>query len=253
MFQPASLTPHQVINDLASLSSDLITVAAYGLFLPSGMLDLFPLGVLNVHPSLLPKYRGPSPVASAILDGAPITGVTIMKIDEGMDSGPVIARREAPIERHENAEELTARLFQIGASLLVEVLPRWAQGQIHAQPQDESQATATNRISKEDGEINWGLSASLIARQVRAYQPWPGVFTRWRGGLLKIVESVAIDRESAEESRAGLVVALRNGSVGINCGYEVLEVRQLQLEGRRAVGVREFVQGHPDFVESRLG
>jgi methionyl-tRNA formyltransferase len=253
VFQPASLRPTRALDSLASLSPDLIVVAAYGLYLPAGMLELPPLGALNIHPSLLPKYRGPSPVASAILEGASVTGVTIMKIDEDMDSGAVVASRETPIGPDENAEELTARLFHEGASLLVEVLPRWAQGQIQAQPQDDSQATVTKRLSKEDGEIDWQLDANAIERQVRAYQPWPGSFTRWSGRLLKIVEAVAVEREIEEESGPGLVVVLPSGTVAIACGEGALEVSQLQLEGRKPVGALDFVQGHTDFVGSTLG
>ena len=253
VFQPASLRPPQALDSLASLSPDLIVVAAYGLFLPVGMLELPPSGTLNVHPSLLPKYRGPSPVASAILEGASVTGVTIMKIDEGMDSGPVIAQRETTIDPHENNEQLTARLFQMGASLLVEVLPGWTQGQIQVRPQEDSRATITKRLSKEDGEIDWRQSADLIARQVRAYQPWPGSFTRWSGKLLRIVGAAAVDREVEEKWRPGLVVALSSGSVAIACGEGLLEVGQVQLEGRSTVAAPEFVLGHSDFVGSTLG
>ena len=252
--QPASLRPPQVQGELASYSPDVIAVAAYGLFLPPATLQMPRLGCLNVHPSLLPRYRGPSPVASAILSGDSVTGATIMKIDEGMDAGPILARRETTIGPQEDAEELTMRLFQLGASLLVEVLPAWAQGQIQACPQDDSQATTTRRLSKEDGEIDWGLDAAHIARRVRAYHPWPGSFTRWGGKLLKVVEAAAVGPpDTATSSPPGQVVSLSDGGLGIATGEGVLAVRRLQMEGRRAVEAGEFLRGYPAFVGSALG
>ena len=251
--QPASLRPPQVQEELASHSPDVIAVAAYGLFLPAGTLEMPPLGCLNVHPSLLPRYRGPSPVASAILDGGPVTGVTVMKIDEGMDTGPIVARRETTIVPKESAQELTLRLFQMGASLLVEVLPAWERGEIQPCPQDDSQAAVTRRLSREDGEIDWGLDAVRIARQVRAYQPWPGSFTRWRGRLLKVIDASATESPDATPSPPGSVVSLPDRGIGIATGDGVLAVRRLQLEGRRVVDTAEFVQGYPDLVGSTVG
>lgn len=248
VYQPPSLRAPEVQDELASLSPDVIVVAAYGLFLPPGTLEMPPLGCLNVHPSLLPRYRGASPVASAILSGDSVTGVTVMKIGEQMDAGPVLASREAAIGPEENAEELTVRLFETGASLLVEVLPEWEQGRLEARPQNESEATVTRRLSREDGEIAWGLDAAHIARQVRAYHPWPGSFTRWGDRLLKVVEASAVDSQDEASSPPGTVVSLPDGGVGIATGEGLLAVRRLQLAGRQVGEAGEFVQGHPDFV-----
>ncbi len=253
VFQPASLRPQRVQNKLVCLSPDVIVVAAYGLFLPPETLNLPPLGCLNIHPSLLPKYRGPSPVASAVLNGDQITGVTVMKQDEGWDTGPIVAQREAVIGPHETTEDLTARLFEMGASLLVEVLPRWAEGQVQARPQDEADATVTRRLSREDGEIDWGLGALRIARQVRAHHPWPGSFTRWGGKLLKVVDAAAVEPHPGGPSPPGLVVSLPEGGLEIATGDGVLEVSRLQLEGRKAVSAREFVAGYGDFVGATVG
>ena len=253
VFQPTSLRrDKEARQQLVSLSPDVIVVAAYGLFLPSDTLNLPRLGCLNVHPSLLPRYRGPSPVVSAILNGDAITGVTIMKLDEGMDSGPIVIQRQTPIGADETTGELTARLFQMGAELLVEVLPGWELGEVQAQPQDESEATVTSRLTKESGEIEWSRPAAYIARHVRAYRPWPGSFTHWRGKSLKVIEASAVESEAEPSTSPGRVTSLPDG-VGVVTGSGVLELRTVQLEGRRAISGRDFVRGYRDFLGSEMG
>ena len=250
--QPASLrTDDSARQGLASLSPDLIVVAAYGLFLPADVLALPRLGCLNLHPSLLPRYRGPSPVASAILSGDAVTGVTIIRLDEGMDSGPVVAQRETPLQAEEMARDLTARLFLMGAELLLEVLPGWQHGEISTQPQDHSAATVTKRLAKEDGELDWSREATYIARQVRAYDPWPGTFTSWRGKTLKVLEATVTEQQNVSEP-PGSVVQLTEG-VGVVTGQGVLGLRRLQLEGKRPATGPEFARGHRDFVGSTVG
>ena len=254
VFQPASLRRDAAATDeLRSLSADVLVVAAYGLFLPKAALAGPALGALNVHPSLLPKYRGPSPVASAILSGDSATGVTIMQVDEGIDSGPIVAQRESAIGHDETAEDLTLRLFQEGGNLLVEVLPRWARGEIEAQAQDEGAATTTSRLQREDGRIDWSDPAVEIALQVRAFHPWPGSHTSWRGRSLKIVAATVWEGSEHPPAAPGEVVSLADGGVGAGTGLGLLRLRRVQVEGRRAVDALEFVQGHRDFVGSRLG
>ena len=253
VLQPTSLRPKEVEAEMSSLGPEVLVVAAYGRIIPSNILSVPPLGSLNVHPSILPRYRGPSPVSSAILSGETVTGVTIMVIGAGVDSGPVLGHRETPVGPTETAEELTTRLFEMGASLLVEVLPVWAEGRIQARPQDESQATLTRRLTKEDGEIAWSLSAVNIARQVRAYYPWPGSYTRWKGTLVKIVAAHALERTEGTPLPQGAAVSLAGSGLGVATGEGVLAVSRLQLQGRRAVGAREFLQGYPDFVGATLG
>ncbi len=252
VLQPPSLKRAEAQEELAELAPDVIVVAAYGLFLPKTTLDLPPLGCLNVHPSLLPKYRGPSPVAAAILSGDADTGVTIIQLDEGMDSGPILAQRETAIGAEEDGIGLTAQLFGMGAELMVETLPEWAKGRIAAAPQDDAAATTTKLLKREDGEIDWGQDAARIARQLRAYQPWPGVFTRWSGKLLKIVEATEVV-EYATDAPPGQVIALPSGGLGISTAHGTLEVRRLQLEGSRASDATEFLQGHADIVGAVLG
>lgn len=253
VFQPTSLRRDAAARaQLAALEPHLIVVAAYGLFLPPDTLRLPPLGALNIHPSLLPRYRGPSPVAAAILADDAATGVTVIQLDEGMDSGPILAQYETPICAAETADTLTARLFEMGAALLADVLPKWRSGDIAPAPQDESGATITRLLSREDGAIDWHMTAAQIARQARAYHPWPGSFTHWRGRLLKVLKCSPL--QSDADSPPGRVIALPDGvGVGVATGEGVLALRRLQLEGRQAVGASEFVQGYGDFVGSTLG
>ncbi len=247
--QPQSLRSEDECEALASLSPDVIVVATYGLFLPKEALSIPPLGCLNIHPSLLPHYRGPSPVVTAILNGDDETGVTIMKLDEGMDSGPILAQERVSIDEEESVAELTRRLFDLGADLLVDTLPRWSSGEVQASPQDESRATFTSLVKKEDGEIDWTDDAARIARMVRAYEPWPGTFTYWNGKLLKILNATSI----AGDAPPGQVVGLDDGGVGISTGDGLLSVSTLQIEGRRPSDAQDFVRGYPDFVGAELG
>lgn len=247
--QPKSLRSQEVQAELASLLPEVIVVAAYGLFLPLPVLELPPLGCLNIHPSLLPKYRGPSPVVTAILNGDNVTGVTIMKLDEGMDSGPILAQREVPIGDYETAPELTERLFGVGADLLIDTLQAWASERIEAHPQDDRQATITSLVKKEDGEIDWNSSPEHITRMIRAYQPWPGTFTHWNGKLLKIFRASATDGKAPH----GRIVSLGDDRLGIGTSDGVLEVTSLQIEGKKAMAVSEFLLGNRDFLGAELG
>ena len=251
VLQPPSLRSPEALDKLESLRPDLIVVAAYGLFLPKRALGLPRRHCLNVHPSLLPAYRGPSPVASAILNGETVTGVTIMQMDEGMDTGPTLAARQAAISPRETAGELTARLFRIGAELLVETLSAWVGGEVTAKPQDESRAAVTKLLSRDDGRIDWTAGADRIALQVRAYTPWPGSFTDMNGKRLKVLEATAEQGRSAEP--VGDVMGMPAGRVGVASGSGVLVLHRLQLEGRRPVSAAEMVSGYPGFVGSRLG
>ncbi|MDE2717014.1 MAG: methionyl-tRNA formyltransferase [Chloroflexota bacterium] len=247
--QPKSLRSADECEALASLSPDVVVVAAYGLFLPPEVLNVPPQGCLNIHPSLLPRYRGPSPVVSAILNGDDETGATIMKLDERMDSGPILAQERVSIAEEETTPELTRRLFDVGADLLVDTLPRWSSGDIQATPQDESRATFTTLVKKEDGEIDWTHDAERISRMVRAYEPWPGTFTNWDGKLLKILNATSM----AGDAPPGQVVGLDDGGVGIGTGDGLLGVNRLQIEGRRPSDAQDFVRGYPDFVGAELG
>ena len=253
VFQPRSLRQDVAAarSELADLAPDVVIVAAYGLFLPDEVLRLPRLGCLNIHPSLLPRHRGPSPVATAILDGDETSGVTIMLLDEGMDTGPILAQRETRISADETAEELTERLFELGSELLVDTLDQWGREQILPTPQNNDDASVTRRLQREDGRIDWNQPADSIARRVRAFTPWPGTFTVWRGKTVKILRGSPVD--GALSGTPGTVVRLDDSTIAVLTGSGAVEVQSLQMEGRRAMSATEFVQGYRDFVGSTMG
>jgi methionyl-tRNA formyltransferase len=241
------------IERLASLAPDLIVVAAFGLLLPQQVLDVPKLGCLNVHPSLLPKHRGASPIAAAILHGDEATGVTIMLMDSGMDTGPILSQREIPISDEDTTGSLRIKLAEVGAELLMETLPLWIEGRIEPRPQNESQASYSKMIKKEDGEINWQLSTRELWQRVRAFDPWPGSYTQWQERRLKLVKVLPLYSEKSAEP--GRVIALPSTSmapVGVQTGDGVLGLVRLQLEGKHELSAEEFMRGQREFIGSSL-
>ena len=253
VYQPVSLRPARVWEELASLKPEVIVVAAYGKLVPAEVLAIPPHGCLNIHPSLLPKYRGPSPVVTAILDGSVTTGVTLMLLDEGMDTGAILAQRERILEGTETAGELTGELFELGTGLLLESLEPWMCNQLKATPQDDSLATITKKLERSEGRVDWTLSATELARRQRAFTPWPGLFTRWQSKSLRLLEAVAFEASGhpghGSNARPGEVVDLFFGDIAIGIGTAdgILGVKTLQLEGRRATTAAEFLRGYPEF------
>ncbi len=250
--QPVSFKEAEVVAQLAGFHPDIIVVAAFGQILPQSVLDIPTYGCLNLHPSLLPKFRGASPVAAAILTGSEFTGVSIMLMGRGLDTGPVLTRAPIPILAQDTTGSLTAKLSLIAAQLLLEVLPCWLRGELTPQAQDEAEATYSSRLSKKSGEIDWHLSAVDIWRRVRAFHPWPGCYTRWQGRQLKIIEAVPLPRESTLE--IGQVIALNKEETvfGVSTGDGVLGVLMVQLEGKRAMSAAEFLRGQRRFIGARL-
>jgi methionyl-tRNA formyltransferase len=248
--QPPSLKAPEAIKQLANFKPDVIVVAAFGQLLPSPLLELPRLGCLNIHPSLLPRFRGASPLAAAILAGDEFSGVSIIRLDEGMDSGPVLGRAQIPIADSDTTASLGEKLSRVGAWLLGEVLVGWARGEISPQPQDSTKATYCQPIAKEDGEIDWRLAAPEIWRRVRAFYPWPGSFSRWRGRTLKIIEAAPLVGKT--KAKMGEVVALEAGGFGIGTGEGVLGVLRVQLEGKQVLSAAEFLRGQRDFIGALL-
>ncbi len=253
--QPASLKRPEAVAELESFHPDVIVVAAFGQILPHSVLAIPRYGCLNIHPSLLPRFRGASPVAAAILAGDEFSGVSIMLMDEGLDTGPVLARAQIPIARVDTTGTLTAKLSRIGAQLLLEVLPHWLRGEISPRPQDETLASYCRPITKEAGEIDWQLAADSLWWQIRAYSPWPGSYTHWQGKRLKIIEAVALPGEVGV--RVGRVVALAGREAapafGVTTGEGILGVLKLQLAGKRVAGAADFLRGQRGFVGAQLG
>lgn len=241
------------VEKLAALAPDLIVVAAFGLLLPPEVLNLPKFGCLNVHPSLLPRHRGASPITAAILQGDEVTGVTIMLLDAGMDTGPILNQREVAITDEDTTGSLGTKLAQVGAQLLMETLPAWIEGRVKPRPQDESGASYSKMIKKEDGEIDWRLPAKELWWRVRAFDPWPGCYARWHDKRLKLVKVFPLHGEKSGEP--GKVIALPPPapvSVGVETGDGVLGLVRLKLEGKRELSADEFVRGQRDFIGSHL-
>lgn len=265
VFQPERLRQPADIAALAELRPDVIVVAAFGQLLRPAVLAIPPKGVINVHPSLLPRHRGASPVAAAILAGDQQTGVTIMLMDPGLDTGPILSQQALPIDPLDTTGTLTTKLAQAGAKLLLQTLPLWLEDRITPQPQDDAQATYAPRIHKEEGLIDWQLSALEIWRRVRAYNPWPGAFTYVDGQLLHIWEAWPLPQD--QNNSPGQTVPLRAqdipglpdiyanaGSIfGVQTGQGVLAVLRVQRAGRKALPTAEFLRGQRGFIGRRLG
>ena len=249
--QPPSFKGVGVVEQLAQFRPDVIVVAAFGQILPRSVLAIPRLGAVNVHPSLLPRFRGASPVASAILAGDEFTGVSIMLMDEGVDAGPLLARAQIPISALDTTGSLTSRLSIIGARLLLEALCHWLRGSLTPRPQNEAEAIYCSSITKEEGEIDWHLPAVDNWRRVRAFSPWPGCYTRWEGKKLDIIEALPLTEP--ESFRVGEVVALtREAAFGISTGDGVLGILRVQLEGKRAMSAAEFLRGQREFIGTVL-
>jgi methionyl-tRNA formyltransferase len=249
--QPASFREPEEVQRLADLHPDIIVVAAFGQLLPQNILDIPPFGCLNVHPSLLPRHRGPSPVAAAIPAGDEVTGVSIMLLDKGMDTGPLLAQEQVAILPQDTTGSLTARLAQVGARLLLQTLPLWLEGKIAPQPQDNEKATYSKPIAKEGGRIDWRLPAVELCRMVRAFQPWPGCYTAWRGKVLKVIEAVPLPGVG----EVGKVVAIKGSqsvTVGVQTGEGILGLLRVQLEGKQVMAAEDFVRGQRDFIGALL-
>ena len=249
--QPPSLKEARAVEQLARFRPEVIVVAAFGQILPRSVLDIPRFGAVNVHPSLLPRFRGASPVAAAILAGDEFSGVSIMLMDEGMDTGPVLARAQIPVSALDTTGSLTSKLSLVGASLLLEVLGHHLRGELTPQPQNEAEATYSSPIAKEEGKIDWHLPALELWRRVRAFYPWPGCYTKWRGKKLDIIEAVPLSGEKA--LKVGEVVALPSmAAFGVSTGEGVLGVSRVRLEGKQALSAAEFLRGQRDFIGAVL-
>jgi methionyl-tRNA formyltransferase len=260
--QPERLRDAEALAELAALRPEVGLGIAYGQILRQEVLQIPSRGVLNTHPSLLPRHRGAAPVPAAILAGDRETGVTIILMDPGMDTGPVLAQRSIPIEDSDTAGALMERLSGIAADLLAETLPRWLAGEIQPQPQEHSLATMAPLLKKEHGAIDWSSPAADIWRRVRAYNPWPGAYTTFEGTLLHIWQAWPLPDGGAppgtvvalsDRQRAALPAAADRGTFGVATGDGVLAVLSLQREGRRALPAGEFLRGMRNFIGRRLG
>lgn len=244
VFQPEKMRDGNALEVLKRLAPDLIVVAAYGKILPVDILALPPKGCINVHSSLLPKYRGAAPINWAILNGECESGVTIMYMAEGLDTGDIIAARSTPIDPNENAQQLHDRLALMGAELVTEIVSQMEHGEIHGSKQDDELSCYAPMLSKELSPIDWGKPAKKIHDQVRGLYPWPSAVSEIDGVRCKIIRT-ALTEETTMKTAGAFVQADKKG-MKISCGNgEVLEILELQPDGKKAMTAAAFLMGHP--------
>ena len=258
VLQPGRARDEAFISELRGLAPDLIVVVAYGQILPPAILDLPRHGCLNVHTSLLPKYRGAAPIQWAMANGDAETGVTLMKMDAGLDTGPIVAQRRAPIQSTDDSATLHDRLARLGAELLLATLPGYVAGKIQPRPQPAEGVSHAPKIKKEDGRIDWTLPAHTIANRLRAFTPWPGAYTGWSPSfslshsgdtlkrelqphLLKIWKAEVVENSGTP----GEILSADKSGILAACGQGALRILELQLEGGRRMRAAEFLAGHP--------
>lgn len=241
--QPKSLRNPMVQEDLRKYEPDIIIVCAYGKILPSEVLKIPPLGCINIHPSLLPKYRGAAPIQWAIINCENETGVTIMKLDEGMDRGPIIRQKKIPIENDDTAESLHNKLSQTGGDLLIEVIKDIEKGDFTIIEQDHSIATYAPKLEKEHGFLKWEEGAKKIHSFVRGVYPWPGGWTLLKGKVLKIFPFKNYKIVENPPLPQGMIVELSEDYISISCGDGVVFIEEVQFEGRARMKVGDFQRG----------
>ncbi len=247
VFQPEKIRRPDAVEALKQWSPDAYVVAAFGQILPQAVLDIPPHGSINIHASLLPRWRGAAPIQAAIRAGDSETGITIMKMDAGLDTGPMLSQRAITIAPDETGATLHDKLAVLGGDLLIETLPGILSGDILPQPQDDAQATLAPRIGKEEGHIDWTQPAALIERTVRAFTPWPGTTTFWNQQGLKILSGRVIPGSAAP----GKVVSV-NGTAAIGTGAALFAPERVQLQGRGAVPLADFLRGYDQFIGAQL-
>jgi methionyl-tRNA formyltransferase len=248
LYQPERIRRPEVVEHLRALNPDVMVIVGYGQIIPQSIIDIAPHGIINVHASLLPKYRGAAPIQWSIVNGETTTGVTTMRIDAGLDTGEMLLRAETEIGREENAVELSGRLAPLGAALLVETLAKLPE--IRPQKQDDSQATYAPILKKEDGAIDWSEPAFRINNRVRGLQPWPGAYTSFRGQRMHIWKS------GVERASGGAPGTLRRAgrAVLVGCGQNTaLELIEVQLEGRKKMSAEAFANGQRLAENEKLG
>ena len=260
VLQPEKLSAPESVEALSALDSDVFIVAAYGQILRQRLLDVPKRGILNVHASLLPRWRGASPVAASILAGDQVTGVTLMEMVRALDAGSMVARAEVEISPHDTTGTLEPRLAEAGAALLAESLEAWDAGRLFAEPQDESQVTYAPQLARSDALLDWSLPAVDLWRRVRAFNPWPVAHTHWRGEELRIHEAWPLTHDSGDVPGTVLASAPLppeasdpQETFAVATGDGALAVRRLQRPGKRALSGAEFLRGQRGFVGERLG
>ncbi len=249
IFDPHKLD-EQAIQNLKVQDPDLIILVAYGKILPKTVLEIPRLGAINIHPSLLPKYRGPSPIQNTLLNGDSITGTTIMLMDSGIDTGDILAQKEIAVDPQDKYPELEKKLSVLSAELLLETLPRWADGKITPQKQDNSRASYCQLIQKSNGKIDWNRPAESIFNKYRAFFLWPGIFTNWNGRRIKL-NRISPAQDESHSGTPGEVFQI-DGTIYVKTEAGSIILEELQIEGKGNLPIKNFLNGHPDFIGSVL-
>jgi methionyl-tRNA formyltransferase len=255
VLQPAKARDPQFLDELRSLNPEIIVVAAYGQILPQALLDIPKHGCLNVHTSLLPKYRGAAPIQWAILNGDAETGVTIMRMEAGLDTGPIVSTQRTDIAAEDNSQTLHDRLAKLGGALLVQTIPAFVAGEIKPVPQPTDGVSYARKITKEDGRLDWSQDARILWNKVRGLTPWPGAFTHLAREssplLLKIWQAEVFDNRPG--LAAGEIISADRTGVVVACGTGALRLLELQREGGKRLPIQAFMAGTPLLAGQRLG
>jgi len=254
LLQPKGLKGETVREHIRAVDADAAVVVAYGRLIPAALLDTVPYGMVNLHPSLLPRHRGPSPIQWALVCGDRITGVTTMLLDEGMDTGPILLQERMAIEKDETAEQLSQRLSNIGADLVVETLDALERDAVEPKPQPKSGATVTPMLRRDFGEIDWTKPAYQLVNRFRGFVPWPGSYTSFRGGRLKIFGLENVDNASPGDEVAGEVLSADADGIVVRCGRSTaVRITELQREGKRRLPADAFLIGERVSRGERFG
>jgi methionyl-tRNA formyltransferase len=246
-----TLQPEKIENcksEIEDLKPDLTIVAAYSQIIPKDILAIPKFGFLNVHPSLLPRWRGPSPIQFTILNGDKKAGVTIIKIAEKVDAGPIVAQKEIALEGKETYIELHNNLGELGGNLLIKTIPKFLKGEIKPEFQEASGATYSKIIKKEDGKIDWNKSALDIERQIRAFSPWPGTFILWGDKRIKILKARVMEKINTVDYPIGKTLVAPQNELCVQTGKGFLIIEKLQMEGKKELSSKEFLRGYPNFI-----
>jgi len=251
VFQPASLKNDDALSELSNLKADIMIVVAYGLLLPKAILEAPRLGCLNVHGSILPRWRGAAPIQRAIWAGDDETGVTIMQMDEGLDTGDMLHISRCPIDAAETSASLYTKLAELGPTALVETIAKLANGEITPQVQDDELANYAKKLSKDEANIDWTMDATQIERNIRAFNPWPVCFTKMGENTVKIYQANVVEQQGTP----GTILNSDKHGIVVACGTHALKITQLQPQGKKPMAVTDFLNGRSDWVtpDSVLG
>jgi len=244
VFQPQSLKTDEALEELNSLNADIMIVVAYGLILPKAILAAPRLGCLNVHGSILPRWRGAAPIQRAIWAGDQQTGVTIMQMDEGLDTGDMLHISRCPIISTETSASLYTKLAELGPDALINTINRLANGDITPEPQNDADANYAKKLSKDEANIDWSMDAEQIERNIRAFNPWPVCFTQMSGNTVKIYQANVVEQSGA----AGTVLAIDKNGIVVACGKHALSISELQPQGKKPMAINDFLNGRSNWV-----